>query len=50
VLLGCKGAKDARPPQDRIIYKKRGVRVTQSQAHPLYSLDYCAAGNASEAH
>jgi hypothetical protein len=23
--------------------------VTQSQAHPLYSLDYCAAGKASEA-
>ena len=33
----------------RIIYKKRGGRVTQSQAHPLYSLDYCAAGKASEA-
>ncbi|PUB13373.1 hypothetical protein C8K15_10762 [Paenisporosarcina sp. OV554] len=22
--------------------------MTQSQAHPLYSLDYCAAGKASE--
>jgi hypothetical protein len=32
-----------------MIYKKRGGRVTQSQAHPLYSLDYCAAGKASEA-
>jgi hypothetical protein len=33
----------------RIIYKKRDGRVTQSQVHPLYSLDYCAAGKASEA-
>jgi hypothetical protein len=33
----------------RIIYKKIDGRVTQSQAHPLYSLDYCAAGKASEA-
>ena len=33
----------------RMIYKKRVGRVTQSQAHPHYSLDYCAAGMASEA-
>jgi hypothetical protein len=32
----------------RIIYKKRDGRVTQSQAHPLYSLDHCVAGKASE--
>jgi hypothetical protein len=29
----------------RMIYKKRDGRVTQSQAHPLYSLDYCAEAN-----
>jgi histone acetyltransferase (RNA polymerase elongator complex component) len=42
VLPGCKGAKDAHPPQDNL--QKERWASDAVQAHPLYSLDYCSAG------